>query len=244
MKRLLLTLSILLGYLQLYAQTITLKEDKIITGEESVNAWIFNVCIDADFARNDIKDFLKDQFDLKTKKKNKYTLIVTEADIPNVSTKRGDLLIYLQHSDTGNIMALSFAMGYDIILNSIDNKVEMDHFRDIAKDFIEYHYNSYYSTIIGDLDKQLNSAKKDLHKKENRISSMKKKEGNMYKKLSKEQDDEKKTELEKDIEELSTEIETDLDLLPALKEQIEILEEDRDKNKSEIMNYQTQIKKI
>lgn len=244
MKRLLLSAILISGFQLVFSQNISLKEDRIITGDESVTGWIFNVCEDESFAKDDIKNFLKDRYDLKAKKKNKYTAIVPEAEIPNVSTKRGDLLIYLQHSDTGNIMGLSFVLGYDISLNSKDNEAEMSHFRDMAKDFVEYHYNSYYSSKIESLNKQLNKAKKDLHKKESDISSLKKKEMNADKKLSKEEDQEKKQELEKDAEELLTEIENTYDLLPALKEQIETLQEDRDENKKELLDYQNQIKRL
>ena len=244
MKNLLLSIILILGFHIVFSQNIFLKEDRIITGDEIVTGWIFNVCEDENVAKDDIKDFLKDRYGLKAKKKNKYTAIVPEAEIPNVSTKRGDLLIYLQHSDTGNVMGLSFVLGYDISLNSNDNEEEMNHFREIAKDFIEYHYNSYYTEIISGLDKQLNTAKKDLHKKESDISSMKKKEMNLDKKLSKEDDEEKKVELEKDIEELQSDIEGTYDLLPALKEQIETLQEKRDDNKKELLDYQNQIKTL
>jgi len=244
MKNFLVTVSFILVCYPLLSQHVSLVEDKIITGDESVNGWLFNVCEDAEFAKDDIKKYLKDQYDLKSKKVNKYTEIVTEAEIPNVSTRRGDLLIYVQHSDTGNIMGLSFVLGYDISLNSKDNKAEMDHFRDVAKDFIEYHFNSYYSDKISDLDKLLNSAKKDLHKKESDISSMKKKEMNLDKKLSKEDDTEKKDELEKDIEKLLADIEDTYDVLPALKEQVETLQLDRDKYKQELLDYQYEIKRL
>ena len=244
MKNVILTLSLSISFFSSFSQSVSLKEENIITGDESVNGWVFNICEDAEYAKDDIKKFLKETYDLKSKKKNKFTIIVPEAEIPNVSTKRGDLLVYLQHSDTGNIMGLSFVLGYDISLNSKDNEAEMDHFRNIAKDFIEYHFNSYYSDKIETLDKQLNSVKKDLHKQESNISSMKKKEMNMDKKISKEKEDEKKQELEKNIEELQTEIENTYDLLPALKEQVETLQEERDNNKEELLNYQNQIKRL
>ena len=69
MKILLLTLFILVGYSTLDAQTITLKEDNIILASGTVNGWIFNVCDDLEFARDDIKKFLKEQYNLKSKKK-------------------------------------------------------------------------------------------------------------------------------------------------------------------------------
>ena len=80
-------------------------------------------------------------------------------------------------------MGLSYVLGYDISLNSTDNEQEMDHFRDLVKGFIEYHYNSYYTAIIDNLGKQLDDVQKDLHKKESSISSLKKKEAKMSKKL-------------------------------------------------------------
>ena len=242
MKKIIFILALLGSNSLLFAQLISLKEDKIVMGNESMNGLIFNVCEDAEFVKDDIKKFLNENFDLKVKKKNRYTSIVQEAEIPNVSTKRGDLLIYIQHTDTGNIMGLSFLLGYDISLNSKDNKDEMGHFRDLAKDFIEYHYNSYYSNKIETLDKQLNAAKKDLHKKESNISSMKKKEMNMDKKLSKEDDQAKQRNLEEDIQKLLREIDETYDLLPALKEQIESLQSERDEHKKELLNYQNQIK--
>lgn len=244
MKKIIYTSIFILAFNSLYSQQLYLNEDKIITGDETVNGWIFNVCEDSDFAKEDFKDFIKDKYDLKAKKKNKYTAIVEEAHIPNVSTKRGDLMIYYQHSDTGNIMGISYLLGYDISLNSKDNPTEMTHLKELSIDFMEYHYNSYYGEQIDDLQKQLASAKKDLHNKESDISSMKKKEMNYDKKLSKEDNEEKKIELENDLDELTAEIEETYDLLPALKEQIETLQTSLDKEKKELLTLQEQIKEL
>lgn len=244
MKKPILFSFLILGIYSAFSQTITLKENKIITKNETLTGWLFNVCDDLDYAKDDIKDFLKEKYDFKAKKNSKTTMVVPGVVIPNVSSKRGDLVIYAQHSELGNVMGLSFIRGYDIYLNSEDNEKEMAYFREVAKDFIDYHYDSYYSKIIDDLDKQLDAAKKDLTKKENNIGSMKKKEANLDKKLSKEEDDEKKNELNEDLEKLQDEIESTYDLLPALKEQVETLEEEKEKYNEELLDYQNEIKKL
>lgn len=244
MKKLIFTISLFLGFNFVYSQVISLNEEKIITKDETLTGWVFNICEDIDYAKEDIKKFLKDRYDLKVKKDSKNTLVVPEAVLTNVSPKRGDLLIYTQHSESGNIMGLSFVMGYDIYLNSKDNEKEMGYFRDFAREFIEYHFDSYYTDLIEDLDKQLNSAKKELHKREGDVSSMKKKEMNLDKKLSKEEDTEKQKELEKDIEELLAEIDDTYDLLPALKEKVETLQDKRDENKEKLIDYQNNIKRL
>ena len=227
-----------------FSQLVTLKEDKMITKNETLTGWMFNVCDDLEYAKDDIKDFLKEKYDFKTKKDSKSTMVVPGIVLPNVTSKRGDLIIYAQHSELGNVMGLSFMRGYDIFLNSEDDEKEMTYFREVAIDFIDYHYNSYYSNQINDLEKQLGSAKKDLSKKEGNISSMKKKEANLEKKTSKETDSNKKLDLENDLEKLQADIENTYDLLPALKEQIETLEEEKTKYKEELIEYQNEIKKL
>ena len=242
MKKIILFTVFVLGYYTTYSQIISLNEDKIITKSLTVTGWVFNVCDDTEYAQDDIKKFLKDRYDFKTKKDSKTSLVVPEVTIPKVSSKRGDLLIYIKHSEVGNMMGLAFVLGYDISLNSKDNEKEMGYFREVAKEFMEYHYNSYYTNIIDDLDKELNSAKKDLLKKENDISGMKKKERNLDKKLAKEDNEEKKKDLETDLEELQTEIEEAYDLLPTLKEQVETLTEKLDEKKELLLDYQNHIK--
>lgn len=242
MKKTILFSFLLLGAYPVLSQLVTLKEDKMITKNENLSGWLFNVCDDLDYAKDDIKDFLKDKYDFKAKKDSKSTMVVPGVVLPNVSSKRGDLVIYAQHSELGNVMGLSFIRGYDIYLNSEENEKEMAYFKEVAKDFLEYHYNSYYTNTIDGLDKQLGAAKKDLMKEENNINGMKKKEANLDKKLSKEEEEEKKRDLNDDLEELQTEIEDTYDLLPALKEQIETLEEEKAKYKEELIDYQNDIK--
>lgn len=244
MKKIVLISFLVFGFYSAHSQIVSLNEDKIITKNVTVTGWVFNVCEDIDFAKDDIKRFLKDRYGFKAKKDSKNTSVVPEIVIPNVSSKRGDLLIYIQHSEIGNVMGLAFVLGYDISLNSTNNEKEMGYFRDVTKEFMEYHFHSYYTDVIEDLNKQASSVKKDLLKKENNISSMKKKEGNLDKKLSKEDDEEKKKELDEELEELLTEMESNFDLLPALKEQIESLEEDIDTNKEKLLDFQNHIKRL
>ena len=68
MKKTILFSFLILGIYSAFSQSIILKEDKIITKNETLTGWLFNVCDDLDYAKDDIKDFLKEKYDFKAKK--------------------------------------------------------------------------------------------------------------------------------------------------------------------------------
>lgn len=147
----------------LNAQNITLQETKKQYGDENYSSWVAEVEeVDADFARKSFSRYAKEQLDLKMHKHLKNGLIAKEVKITQVyPSRRADLVANFNEQGESSELAISFVMGYDIILNSEDNPAEMQNFRLLASDIIFNIYQDYYEQQIKDLETE----KKEINKK-------------------------------------------------------------------------------
>lgn len=117
MKKLMLALALCVAEAGI-AQQIFLVEDMITTKDEPVNAFIINMPNDFDEEIDNYKMYVKEEYHLKVKKENSSTYMIVAVDLPHLSVKRGDLKTYLIPTESTNIMAFSFLLGYDIFLDS------------------------------------------------------------------------------------------------------------------------------
>ena len=192
-------------------------EDMVSTKDMSVNALIINMTDDFDEAVANYKEFVKDGYELKVKKENNTTYVVEEVDLPHISVKRGDLKAYLFHTDSMNVMAFSFLLGYDVFLTSQDHPEEMAQFKKFVVDFMDFHYKAHYSVGINEQTKALESLKKELLKNETKISSLKKKVVSLAKKESKETDSTKKVEINAEKQLTQNEIDETVELVTTMR---------------------------
>ena len=200
-----------------FTQNMFLVEEMVSTKDMSVNALIINMTDDFDEAVANYKEFVKDGYELKVKKKNNTTYVVEEVDLPHISVKRGDLKAYLFHTDSMNVMAFSFLLGYDVYLTREDHPEEMAQFKKFVVDFMDFHYKAHYSVGIDEQNKALESLKKELMKNENKISSLKKKVVSLAKKESKETDSTKKVEINAEKQLTQNEIDETVDLVTTMR---------------------------
>ena len=177
------------------AQNVFLVEDMVTTKDIPVNALIISMTDDFDEAINNYKKFIKEGYEYKVKKDNSTTYVIEAVDLPHLSVKRGDLKTYLIHTDSMNVMAFSFLLGYDVFLTSKEHSEEMVQFKQFVVEFMDFHYKAHYSKDIDEQAKLLASDKKELQRNENEISSLKKKVVSLSKKWSKETDETKKVEI-------------------------------------------------
>jgi len=216
MKKLILALVLCLPRAGM-PQQVFLIEDTIATKDVPVNAFIINMPNDFDEAIANYKKFLKEEYKLKVKKENSNTYVIEAVDLPHLSVKRGDLKAYLLPTDSMNIMAFSFLLGYDIFLDSKNYPEEMDQFKNYVVRYMDFNYRTYYTNQIEQLTKELDGAKKELMQSENKIISWRKKSISLHKKASKEKDDTKKMQLDSENQQLERNIMSTASQLPGMR---------------------------
>lgn len=243
MKKLILALVLCLPEIGA-AQQIILKEEMVVTRDVPVNAYITNATDDFDEVISNYKKFVKDEYKLNVKKENSTTYVIEAADMPQISVKRGDLKVYLLHTDTMNLMAFSFVLGYDIFLNTEDYPEEMGQFRKFVIRFIDYHYQAYYSDAIEAVTKDLDALKKDLKQNEDKINALRKKVNSLDKKVSKEKEETKKIQYQSDVLLTESEIKNLLFELPEQRIQVNEKEQELFKLKEEVNKYHQLISTI
>jgi len=228
-----------------YSQNLFLLEDETTTEKDrNVNVLIIKTTDDFDEAINNYKKFAKDEYDLKVKKENNNYYIIEEVDIPQFSVKRGDLKTYLYHTDTVNILAFSFLLGYDISINSQDYPQEMANFKKFVIGYMEYHYEQYYAERIKELNKSLDKSQKELSKMEKEVSSTKKKIESLEKKAEKETDEAKNRQIQSERTSLENETEQLLGELPGLRDNVSEYEKAVFELKTEMNAYLQAIAKL
>ncbi|MEN8249851.1 MAG: hypothetical protein ABFS32_13040 [Bacteroidota bacterium] len=209
------------------AQNVFLIEDMITTKDQSVNALVFNIKGEFDDAVDHYKDYMKERYEYKVDKENKTTYIIEEVDLPHISMRRGDMKTYLVYTDSMNVMGFSFLLGYDVFLSSEEQPEEMEQFKKLVVDFMDYHYNESYGKMIDDNNKALDKVKKDLTQNENKIGSLKKKVVTLAKKKDKEKDPTKKVGFDADKQ--------------LTENEIKMLEEQVTKQRKDIINMEKEI---
>ena len=203
------------------AQNLFVMEDQVNTEEDrNVNVLIIKTTDDFEEAIDNYKKFAKDIYDLKVKKLNNNSYIIEEVDVAQLSVKRGDLKTYLYHTDTVNILAFSFLLGYDISLNSEDYPQEMSESKNFVIKYMEYNYKQYNADRIKELDKLLDKSQKELSQMDKEVSSLKKKVDSIEKKAGKETDEAKIRELQSERQSLENDIQQLLNELPPLRDQV------------------------
>ena len=236
MKKLILALALCLPGAGI-AQQAFLLEDTIATKDVPVNAFIVNMPNDFDEAIDNYKKFVKEEYHLKVKKENSSTYIIEAVDLPHLSVKRGDLKTYLISTDSMNIMAFSFLLGYDIFLDSKAYPEEMDRFRNYVVQYMDFNYRTHYINGIEQLTKELDAVKKELRQSENKIRSMKKKTISLDKKVSKEMDESKKIQFDSERQQLENDIKSTSSQLPDIRFYMSEKEEELFKMKEELNTY-------
>jgi peptidoglycan hydrolase CwlO-like protein len=213
----------------------------ITTKDMSVNALIFNIKGEFDDAIDNYREFVKEAYDLKVDKENKTTYIIKAVDLPHISVKRGDVKTYLIHTDSMNVMAFTFLLGYDVFLSSKENPLEMAQFKKYVIDFMDFQYQAYYAGVIKGQNKDLDGTKKDLSQKEGKISSLKKKVVSLAKKKEKETDATKKVAINAEMQLTENEINELVDQVTALRVEVSQKEKGIYKLKGELNKFHLQI---
>ncbi|MCS6795104.1 MAG: hypothetical protein RMJ97_08100 [Raineya sp.] len=231
MKKLVLVLGIYLASYLVVAQSLAPYQKQITLEKINVDAWAAGV---EKGSEEDLKDafsnYVKKNFGLKAKRNGKHGLVVPEATLPQVTTRRGDLHVQFSN-DTGRPeMAIAFMMGYDIYLNSRENPQEMERFKEFFTTFLYNYYKEFYEKLIREKEKILKDLRGQIADNERKVKSLQSDIEKTQKKIAKETDQLKKTELEnKNV---------------VARRQIDALNEMNANNNKQITNIENEINQI
>jgi len=221
-----------------------LQEQEVNLKDGRSSAWVLPVARELDEAMDDLKDYCKDRSDVRMRNGGENLLIAEKVSIPTIATKRGDLVGYGFITENYYGLALVFQLGYDISVNSIEWAVEMNNFRNYAKEFMSYHYEQSYARRIEALEKKIKSLEREKKQNENKINTNNRKIGNLNEKIIKESDDVKIASFKSEVTTLEADIQGLMDILPQLSGQIESIQGNVDKLKNESNTFQTTIGSI
>lgn len=198
MKKLILfTLLVMLCIGGVVAQSLAPYQKQISMEKINVEAWAASIEKGTeDDLKSAFNDYMKKNFKLRTKKNGRHSLVVPEATLPQVITRRGDLHVQFSN-DTGRLeMAIAFMMGYDIYLNSREYPQEMERFKDFFVNFLYNYYKDYYEKMIRAKEKVLKDLRSQIATNEKKVKSLQRDIEKTEKRIAKETDLLKKTELE------------------------------------------------
>ena len=240
MKKLIILLALILPTITL-AQDVFIVEDMVTTKDISVNAYIIGIKGEFDDAVDNFKKFVKEGYDYKVEKENKTTYVVEAVDLPHISVKRGDLKAFLVRTDSMNLMAFSFLLGYDVFLTTKDQPAEMAQFRKFVIDFMDFHYKVHFAGIIELQNKSLTGTKKEIEQDESKISSLKKKVASLAKIKENEEDADKKVAINAERELTENDINELVEQIATLRTEVSKQEKELYNLKQEINKYHLQI---
>ncbi|PKQ70241.1 hypothetical protein [Raineya orbicola] len=231
MKKLVTLLGLLLVGNYVLSQSLAPYQKQITLEKINVDAWAAGI---EKGTEDDLKDafsaYVKKNFNLKSKKNGRHGLVVPEATLPQVTTRRGDLHVQFSN-DTGRPeMAVAFMMGYDIYLNARENPQEMERFKEFFTTFLFNYYKEYYEKMIREKEKMLKDLRSQIADNEKKVKSLQSDIEKTQKKIAKESDQLKKTELEnKNV---------------VARRQIDALNEMNANNNKQITNIENEINQI
>ncbi|GAB4135193.1 MAG: hypothetical protein OHK0045_25820 [Raineya sp.] len=214
-----------------YSQSLAPYQKQITIDKINVDSWAAAVERGTeDDVKSAFSDYVSKNYKLKTKKNGKHALIVAEANIPQITTRRGDLHVQFSDNTGRPEMAIAFMMGYDIYLNSRDNAPEMERFKEFFANFLMDYYKGFYEKQIREKEKILKDLRSQISNNEKKAKSLQKDIESNQKKLAKESDQLKKTEIEnKNV---------------AARRQIDALNEMNSNINKQIGNYESEIAQI
>lgn len=230
MKKLLTFLCLLLVG-NVFAQSLAPFQKQITIEKINVDSWAASIDKGTE---DDLKDafseYVSKNYKLKTKKNGKHGVIVPEANISQITTRRGDLHIQFSN-DTGKPeMAMAFMMGYDIFLNSRDSPQEMDRFKEFFSNFLLEYYKSFYTKQLSEKEKTIKNLREQMVSNEKKSKNLQQDIERNQKKISREKDQLKKVAIEnKNV---------------AARRQIDALAEMNGNINTQVSNYETEIAEI
>lgn len=255
----------------LHAQLIDqqVKEETMLIDGISTTVQKARVIGEVDEFRDIWRDFLKDEFNIKSSKKGEI-LVAEEVVVNRITDRRGDLILFIYPLDKEVDFNLAFRLGYDVYINSSEFPEEATNLKDFTVYFINFYYYHYLEAYInqqeknlGDLQGELKSSVKVIKKAQKQVARAEKKMAKNDKRLEKlnssmetagESDKEsiltemnqlrlENTELKQEVSEARAPVSKNEDLIEILEPKIEKLQEQLDRNRLMYIEARDRIKR-
>lgn len=199
--------------LALRAQTLQV-EQRSMNNEEArqVDAWVAHLDQPVSYCMDTYSDFMKKTFSAKIDKRSKNVLSVNKTVFPEVSNLRIDQRAVFAQESAGTAVAFMFSPGYDIHFGKELYNAEFLKGEAFVKNYIRYHYQTFYNQTIKDINSKIKSKQKSISSNQSRIEknlkSMKENDEDIAAgSTDSEKLKEKNAKIQKDNETLNTEIE-------------------------------------
>jgi len=203
-----------------YAQQTEINEEKVLINKKLVDAWVAVINEDIDLVRKSFIRFTKDKYNLNAKRKSEKSVLIEQADIPSIISKKGDVWLIFLPEGRNIKMGIAFFLGYDIVLNSTEYPNEMAAFKDFTREFIVYYKTEYFNTLISENARRLKSLKKELKRSSKEIKVLSKQVSRAEKEILKTSDEKVKFELGNINIETKAKIQASHEIVTNLKEEI------------------------
>lgn len=192
-----LTIILFFSVLVAFGQSLAPYQKQISIEKVNVDSWAAAIEKGTeDDVKSAFSDYVSKNYKLKTKKNGKHALIVPEANITQITTRRGDLHAQFSGETGRPEMAVAFMLGYDVYLNTKDHPQEMERLKEFFANFLMDYYKGFYEKQIREKEKVLKDLRGQISDNEKKIKSLQKDIESNQKKLAKESDQLKKTEIE------------------------------------------------
>ncbi len=188
-------------------------EDRTAKNEESrdIDSWTAHLDQDVSYCMETYSDFVKKTFDVKTSKLQKSMLVIEKHAFSEVSGLRIDLRTSFNSESSGTAVAFMFSPGYDIHFGHVLYKEEFAKGEMFVKNYVRYHYQTYYNEVIKKLQSKSTDKLNDIASNEKKIERNKKSIADNDKKIIAGDENaaklqERSSKMEKENKELDAEI--------------------------------------
>ena len=130
------------------------------------------------------RDFLKDEFDIKTSRKGE-VILAEKVVINRITDRRGDLILFIFPLEKEVEFNVAFKLGYDVYLNSAEFPDEAQNLKDFAVYFINYYYYRYLEDYIKQQEKNFEDLNRELRSNTKAITKADKTVAKLEKNISK-----------------------------------------------------------
>jgi hypothetical protein len=165
-----LTAAFILFNAGLQAQTLQV-ESRPMKNEESrdADAWIAHLDQPVSYCMGTYSDFMKKTFSAKIDKRAKNVLSVNKTMFPEVSNLRIDQRAVFAQESSGTAVAFMFSPGYDIHFGKELYNAEFVKGETFVKNYIRYHYKTFYDETIKDIQGKIKSKQKSINSNQSKI---------------------------------------------------------------------------
>ncbi len=177
----------------IFAQgSFVFKEALHAYGKENYNSLVTTID-GGNIAEETFEDFMKETYKMKAKREEKGVLVIHKVLFSEISAnKRGDVYFFFEKEDANNDklfeVSMTFAFGYDIVVNTKDYPEEIKKLQEIFRKYLIYHHQKHFGNQIKDLEKVIKEHNRNIEKNKDKIKSLQKDNESLAKRIGKAKD--------------------------------------------------------